>query len=443
MTKAIRGLVFGVLILAVSAALIMKGAGTFDTSPRVYVNVPAAVIVPGESEPRESGLLLGSNNTVRYEGVGVGQVTNVETGLIDADGAQYSRVELQVKKEVLDGIPTDALARIVPRTIFGDNEVHLVAPYEAEGASRSAETLVGGDSLALDTGPEARQLYDVYEKVMRAVFELNIEESIEGLRELRRGVEGRGEDLGNLIVQGADLLESINPLIEGQMIPDARRIAENLDLALPDMIATLNNGADLADLLVSQEDGLRDLFIAGAGVTRDIQGLLSGIGDDTIVIIDSGQIVAEALTTGQGTDALLASLRNVGNGIGDGLSSGRLKVNVLATFQQPLPYTSADCPVYDGLASNTCGPAGSAQRAQAPAPVRINDLIPGLAALLPPDVQNQANLQLDNPLAALEREIMRGIPGVTPASATVGQEPTIATQMLLGPLVRGTVVQVG
>lgn len=444
MIKAIRGLVFAVLILAISVAMIGRGAGAFDRSPKVTVTVPAAVNIPGEERPRESGLLLGSNNAVRYEGVIVGRVSGIETGLVDANGQNYSNVELQVRKEVLEGIPNDALARIVPRTIFGDNEVHLVAPYENEGVDRATTTLRGGDNLALDTGPEARQLYDVYEKVMRAVYELNIEGSIEGLRELRNGVEGRGGDLGRLVVQGADLLEAINPLIEGQMIPDVARIATNVEAALPSIIGTLDNGADLADRLVAKEDGLRNVLIAGAGFTRDAQGLFAAIRDDTIVILDSGRTAVTALNYGQGADALIASLRNVGNGLAPALDSGRLRVNIVATLLEPMPYTNADCPQYPGLASSTCGPAGSAPRPQRG--TGVDQLVPGLGPLIPPDFNalvlpiNLGPVQVGNPLAELERQLLGT---ATPAAAPVGDQPSIATQMLLGPLVRGTVVQVG
>lgn len=444
MIKAVRGFVFFAVLIVISVLLIAKGAGALDTSPKVTVTVPAAVNVPGESEPRESGLLLGSNNAVRYEGVIVGRVSNVKTGLVDAEGRQYSEVELQVKRNVLEGIPNDALARIVPRTIFGDNEIHLVAPYETEGSARSTVNLAAGDNLALDTGPEARQLYDVYEKVMRAVYELNIEGSIEGLRQLREGVEGRGEDLGELIVQGADLLESINPLIEGNMIPDAARIATNVESALPSIIGTLQNSADLANLLVAKEDGLRQVFIAGAGFTRDVGNFVGAIGDDTIVILDSGQIVAGALTTGQGTDALLNSIRNVGERLSPGFQTGRLKVNIVATLKEPMPYTNADCPQYPGLASNTCGPAGSAPRPQASTP--LDQLVPGLGPLIPQDFGALVPpiaigpVQVGSPLAELERQLLGP---ATPAAAQVGDQPSIAAEMLLGPLVRGSVVQVG
>jgi phospholipid/cholesterol/gamma-HCH transport system substrate-binding protein len=138
MIKSIRGVIFAFLLFAISAALVLKGAGAFDRSPKVYVNVPAEVNVEvdGEMEAREPGLLLGSDNSVRYEGIIVGRVANIETGLTDEQGERYSRLELQVDSDVIADMPTDTLARIVPRTLFGDNEVHLVAPYEEVAAER-------------------------------------------------------------------------------------------------------------------------------------------------------------------------------------------------------------------------------------------------------------------------------------------------------------------
>lgn len=432
MLRAIRGVIIAILLFAVSALLIARGAGALDRSPKVYVDVPAAVEVGGDT-PRESGLLLGSDNAVRYEGVIVGTVTNIESGLKDEDGRDYSRVEMQVARSVLQEIPNDALARIVPRTIFGDNEMHLVAPYNVGLAERSAVTLQGGDILALDTGPDAQELYNVYEKLMRAVYDLNIEGSIEGLRELRIGVEGRGEDLGNLITRGADLLESVNPLIEGDVIPDLRRTLENIDASLPDIVETMENATDLADLLNRRRDGIQDVLLAGSAFSSDAAQFFGGISNNTVVFLDGGTVAVTALNTGRGIQGVFESIGNVGAGLSGPLRAGKLNIQALATFNDPLPYTPADCPQYPGLSSPTCGPAGE----RATTNLAPEELIPGLRTLFP-----AAQSVTGDPLAALEREIMQGA-GTRPAAARNSDDrPSAATAMLLGPIVRGTVVEV-
>ncbi|WP_278315497.1 MlaD family protein [Lolliginicoccus levis] len=181
--KSIRGLIIGVLILVVSGLMIARGAGALDRSPKIYVEVPA-VVVGADGTNNEPGLLLGSNNAVRFEGVIVGRMSKLETGLTNDQGETYSLVEMQIDEDVLRNMPDDTLVRVVPRTIFGDNELHLVAPYQQAADGRSTSTLEPGETIALDTGEEAQQLYNVYEKVMRAVYELNIDKSIQGLREL-------------------------------------------------------------------------------------------------------------------------------------------------------------------------------------------------------------------------------------------------------------------
>lgn len=431
--RSIRGVIIAVLLFVVSALLIARGAGALDRSPRVYVDVPASVEVVGETTPRESGLLLGSDNAVRYEGVIVGRVSNIEVGIVGAAGEELSRVELQVAPSVLHEIPNDALARIVPRTIFGDNEIHLVAPYDRPTAERSTVNLSAGDTLALDTGPDARELYDVYEKVMRAVYDLNIEASVEGLRELRIGVEGRGEDLGNLITRGADLLDSVSPLIEGDVIPDLRRTLENLDTALPDIVETLENATDLADLFNRRSEGIREVLVAGAAFGRDAENFFGAIASDTVVFLDGGTTAVSALNTGQGAGGVLQSIRNVGAGLGPALRTGRLNIQALATFSEPMPYTPADCPEYPGLSSPTCGPA----QPQSSVNMSPEDLFPGLRGLF----QGAANAQevQGDPLAVLERELLRG--GAAPMAGREDR-PSAATTMLLGPIVRGTVVEV-
>ncbi|MBB3037691.1 MlaD family protein [Hoyosella altamirensis] len=448
MIKSIRGVIIAVLLFVISALLIARGAGALDRSPKVYVDVPAAVEVAGEERPRESGLLLGSDNAVRYEGVIVGRVSNIQVGVIDEAGREISRLEMQVAPGVLEEIPNDALARIVPRTVFGDNEVHLVAPYGVELTDRSTVNLTAGDTLILDTGPEARELYDVYEKVMRAVYDLNIEGSLEGLRELRIGVEGRGEDLGLLIGQGADLLESLSPLIEGEVIPDLRRTLENIDVSLPDIVATMENSTDLADLLTRRSEGIREVLIAGAAFGRDAENFFGAIANDTVVFLDGGTVAVTALNTGQGIDGTLRGLRNAGTALGPVFRTGRLNIQALATFENPLPYSAADCPQYPGLSSPTCGPA----EARTVTELSPEDLVPGLRGLFPagaPADGVMTEMQAD-PLAVLERELMRGLRGAAAPAAgqpgsdrpSVSDRPSAATAMLLGPIVRGTAVEV-
>ncbi|MBD8507915.1 MCE family protein [Hoyosella sp. G463] len=429
--KSIRGLIMGVLILAISALLIARGAGALDRSPKIYVEVPA-VVVGADGTNNEPGLLLGSNNAVRFEGVIVGRMSKLETGLTNDEGETYSLVEMQIDEDVLRNMPDDTLVRVVPRTIFGDNELHLVAPYEQAGNGRSASTVEPGETIALDTGDEAQQLYNVYEKVMRAVYELNIDKSIQGLRELRDGVEGRGEDIGNLIVQGGDLLESFQPMIDGNVIPDLRRVAENVDSALPDIVDTLDQSAVLADVLTSREAGLRDVFVSGAAFAGDVESLVAVIKDDTIVVIDGLVRTGGAVNQGVGIDGLLNSLGELGGGLGPAFQAGKLTITLVATFEEPMPYTPADCPQYPGLSSPTCGPATPRTTNQS----AMSDLVPFF-----PVSGNVQQLPDLDPLAAIEQELARTIPGFTPASAATGA-PSAPTALMLGPLVRGAVVEV-
>ncbi|GGC77358.1 MCE family protein [Hoyosella rhizosphaerae] len=442
--KSIRGLIFGILLVVISTLLIARGAGALDQSPKVYVDVPSAIDVPGEGV-RESGLLLGSNNAVRYEGVIVGRVSNIEVGVMGDFDEEISRVELQVDRDVLANMPNDALARIVPRTIFGDNEVHLVAPHDVAASERSTVMAERGDVLGLDTGPDARELYNVYEKVMRAVYELNIEGSLEGLRELRVGVEGRGEDLGNLIVRAGDLFDAVNPMIDGDVIPNIRRIAENVDQSLPDLVVTLDQSAELADMLNEREAGLRQLLVAGSTFTRDTAGLVSAISADTIVVLDSGTVAVGALNQGQGVDGVLNSLGNLGRNLAPAFQAGRLNITALATLEDPFPYSPADCARYPGLSSPTCGPAQPRPARQAAPldafPVQAQQLDSAIDGLAVPQAED-LDLLLNNPLALLERELMRGARGAATPAAETRTTPSAATATMLGPIVRGTVVEV-
>ncbi len=218
-------------------------------------------------------------------------------------------------------------------------------------------------------------------------------------------------------------------MIDGNVIPDLRRVAENVDGALPDVVDTLDQSAVLADILTSREEGLRDVFVSGAAFSGDVESLFAVIKDDTIVVIDGLVKTGNAVNQGQGIDGVLNSLGELGGGLGPAIQAGKLKVTFVATFEEPMPYTPADCPQYPGLSSPTCGPATPRTTNRS----ALSDLMPFVPV--------SGNVQQLDPLAAIEQELMRAVPGFTPASATTGA-PSAPTALMLGPLVRGAVVEV-
>ncbi|WP_307846485.1 MlaD family protein, partial [Rhodococcus sp. CX] len=103
--------------LAVAVGMVLRGTGTFEDTNDVFVEVPAAV-----------GLVNGGA-PVRYHGVEIGRIASVEAGSAE------SQVRLAIDSAAAELVPSSVLARVVPRTFFGDIYVELVDPVDDPAGS--------------------------------------------------------------------------------------------------------------------------------------------------------------------------------------------------------------------------------------------------------------------------------------------------------------------
>ncbi|MER2225219.1 MAG: MlaD family protein, partial [Rhodococcus sp. (in: high G+C Gram-positive bacteria)] len=137
---ALRGTIAIVVAVVAAVTMVLRGSGNLEQSTDVFVAVPAtAGLISGEAP-------------VRYHGVNIGRIGEIESGTTE------SVVQLQIQTDDASKIPADVMARVVPRTFFGDIYMQLVDDPTRQGRT----TLADGDEIRMDDGPEAVALYDVY-----------------------------------------------------------------------------------------------------------------------------------------------------------------------------------------------------------------------------------------------------------------------------------------
>ena len=141
---ALRGTIAIVVAVVAAVTMVLRGSGNLEQSTDVFVAVPAtAGLISGEAP-------------VRYHGVNIGRIGEIESGTTE------SVVQLQIQTDDASKIPADVMARVVPRTFFGDIYMQLVDDPTRQGRT----TLADGDEIRMDDGPEAVALYDVYTKLV-------------------------------------------------------------------------------------------------------------------------------------------------------------------------------------------------------------------------------------------------------------------------------------
>ncbi|MBM4725019.1 MCE family protein, partial [Rhodococcus hoagii] len=104
----LRGAVAVLVAVVAGTAMVLRGTGQLHRDPEVLVAIPASAgLVNGEAP-------------VRYSGVDVGRIAGIDSG------TESSVVRLRIDSDSIDLIPAAVLARVVPRTFFGDIYIQLV-----------------------------------------------------------------------------------------------------------------------------------------------------------------------------------------------------------------------------------------------------------------------------------------------------------------------------
>ncbi len=399
--------------------MVLRGTGTFEDTTDVFVEVPAAV-----------GLVNGGA-PVRYHGVEVGRIASVEAGSTE------SQVRLAIDSGAAELVPAAVLARVVPRTFFGDIYVELVDPATGTDpaapvpsgsqatAASAASTLGQVDTIAVDSGPEAVAMYDVFTKMAGVLDEMRPDQLSVALSALSSALEGNGETIGRTIDRFTAVSDQMAPAAAEFLdaTPQFVEVMRSLSLATPDIVGMVASAAEVSGAIVENRDRLADTFDAATLLAASVDGFAGERRDAMITVTDSiGTILATTAANPSGLYSTLENAELFGNAGARVFATGRFNITAVPSFADPLPYTSADCPAYGSLTGLECNsPANGTYSA----PTRI---VGG-----PEEAE---------PLRLLEDAL--GAAGVTvPAGLdATGAAPNPATTFILGPLVRGSEVQI-
>lgn len=234
-----------------------------------------------------AGLQLAKFGDVRLNGARVGYVD-----AIDQDGEQ-AEITLALEPESAEVIPDDIDVEILPTTLFGQKFVQLVRSGEESGG-----TLQDGDVIPADrvnTNVELQQILADLFPLLRAVRPADLNKT---LNALATALDGRGEDLGETLVQLGDYVGEIDdhlPTLE-EDLREVAEVADAYDDAAPDLLDVLAN-VTVTSKTITEKAADLDTFFA------DITGLAD---TTTRVLRDNEQNLIRVGQVGEPVMALLA-----------------------------------------------------------------------------------------------------------------------------------------
>lgn len=328
----------GVLFLALMLASVWATYGVFTQKFSDYdeVTVHASRI----------GLQLPHRADVKIKGVIVGEVLDYEP---TAEGAD---ITLGLYKDRTAQVPSDVTASILPKTLFGEKFVSLVAP---EGGS-SAEPIAAGDVIErtqLSTEVE-KVLSDLY-PLLRAVQPADLNTT---LNAVATALEGRGEQLGESLETLDDYLTRFNPELPG-LVEDLRLTAQVSDTyadVLPEVATILRNTITTTTTLEGREEKLKALFNDVSRLSSVAERFTRDNGDNLVRLADLGAAQLEVFARyAPGYPCLLGGIVGAGKLQAEAFRGFTLHIVLETLPNQPRGYGPQDAPVYGDKRGYYCG----------------------------------------------------------------------------------------
>lgn len=268
--QRMRFRLYGIAFLAVLALLLSLAVAVYQ---QAFTSV-----VPITLEADTLGNQLDARADVKLRGLLVGEVREVH-----ADGTRAT-LDIALKPQYVSYIPSNVHARLLPKTLFGEKYVDLVAP--AGAARASARPIRAGDVITQDrtkVGIEVQQLMNDLLPLLRTVRpgELNAT-----LSAFATALEGRGDRIGGNLAQVEGYLRRLNPHMPS-LKEDITRFADVAEVygdAAPDLMRILRNTVTTSRTIVEKREQLVSALRATASVAGTANDFLSENGDRLITL---------------------------------------------------------------------------------------------------------------------------------------------------------------
>ncbi|AZG45826.1 MlaD family protein [Gordonia insulae] len=410
----ISGVVAIVLIALVLTGIALKSGGTF--SPTVPVTAALADVGDG----------LPVNSDVKFRGVIVGTVTGVQPATTGA----VNTVDIAIAPDRAPEIPRTVTARVVPSNVFAVSSVQLID-------NGSAAPIGAGDVIAQDAAASTVQFQTALSKlreIVSATARTGSDRTVGMLAAVATATDRRGTDIADAGAQ----LDRIVREMDGVLQPDGgpstvsslSTAVTGLRRSAPDLLDALHSSVRPLQTVARESGALSDLLGAGITTTARVNTALERNSDQIIRITTQAAPVVSVVAAGSSSfTSIVTNIRVISDKwFTEFWPAGQQNATGKFLFQVTPHklYTRADCPRYGKLKGPSCTTAP--------------------ASVSPPVLKGNARKGLTPGYRTASMGGNVGSVGSADEQQTLGKlvggGPNSATTFLLGPIARGSSIDV-
>ncbi|CPT98269.1 Putative Mce family protein [Mycobacteroides abscessus] len=338
----LAGVAMAVVGALVAGALLIKSTGRFDD----YVRVLAELTNVGDGLPAKSD--------VKFQGVLVGSVTDVTP----SQRGRPNVVHINLKSGMAQTVPRNVTARVVPSNVFAVSSVELVD--HGPGGAITDGTVIGEDTelptvLFQTTISKLRD-------ILLANGRGRDDDSVGVFAVIAAATEGRRATLLNAAGQLTRLIDQLNGLVATDTGPSTLSALMNatrgLQSTAPDLVDALHQAIKPMQTLAEKREQLQTLLNAGLHTTGTVRQSLDNQTDRMIDITTKLTPVVGVLAQNSVHFLPIATRLKVFSDkfFSDVWDPENDVVNIraVASFTPSTMYTRADCPQYGELKGPSC-----------------------------------------------------------------------------------------
>jgi phospholipid/cholesterol/gamma-HCH transport system substrate-binding protein len=210
---------------------------------------------------------------VLVRGVQVGEVRS-----ISASGSGAT-LKLAIQPNMVDQIPANVSAEMVPTTLFGERYVDLIIPSHPVTAR-----LVSGSIIHQDDSKDAIEVEQVLNNLLPMLTAVQPQDLDVTLTAISQALQGRGRELGSTLDTLNSYLHKMNPNLPAldRDISELVQVVNTYSSAAPSIVQALNSFSVTSQTILAQQQNLSALYTT---LTQSAQDL------DTFLNQNSGNLI--------------------------------------------------------------------------------------------------------------------------------------------------------